>query len=166
MTSFGTLKELYVDQLQDNYSANKQMAGILGEFENVVESERLRSFIGESRKKIEQHQSTLEGVIKGHEADPDGEHCKGMQGLVREGRAHGLEPEFADKKVQEAAIISQLNRMNHYGLAGYGTTKAMAQQLGLEDDVRKLTQDLDDIYDGDRFVSMLAEEQINEKAAH
>ncbi|MEE4209819.1 MAG: DUF892 family protein [Parvularcula sp.] len=166
MSSFGTLKELYVDQLQDNYSANKQMAGILGEFEKVVESEKLKSYIGQSRSKIEQHQSTLESVIKGHDADPDGEHCKGMQGLVREGRAHGLEPEFKDKKIQEAAIISQLNRMNHYGLAGYGTTRAMAQQLGLEDDVRKLTSDLDDIYDGDRYVSMLAESAINEKAAN
>jgi ferritin-like metal-binding protein YciE len=166
MSEFGSLKELYVDQLQDNYSANKQMAGILSEFENAVETPKLKSYLKTAQEKIQQHQSTLEGVIKSHNADPDGEHCKGMQGLVREGRAHGLEPQFKDKQVQEAAIIAQLNRMNHYGLAGYGTTKAMAQQLGLSEDEQKLNADLDDIYDGDRFVSMLAENQVNQGAAN
>ncbi len=166
MSEFGTLKDLYVDQLQDNYSANKQMAGILGEFEEVVENEKLKSYLSNSRQKIEQHQATLEGIIKSHDADPDGEHCKGMQGLVREGRAHGLQPQFSDKQVQEAAIIAQLNRMNHYGLAGYGTTKAMAQQLGLNDDEQKLNSSLDDIYDGDAYVSMIAQDKINQQATN
>ncbi|NNU16367.1 ferritin-like domain-containing protein [Parvularcula sp. ZS-1/3] len=165
MSNFGTLKELYVDQLQDNYSANKQMASILADFEGVVETPKLKQYLRNSHDKIVEHQTTLETVIKSHDADPNGEHCKGMQGLVREGRAHGLEPEFSDKKVQEAAIIAQLNRMNHYGLAGYGTTKAMAQELGLERDQQLIQKGLDDIYDGDRFVSFLAEERINEQAA-
>lgn len=165
MTDFGNLKELYVDQLQDNYSANKQMASILADFEGVVENDRLKSFLRTSHDKIVEHQKTLENVIKGHGADPDGEHCKGMQGLVREGKAHGLQPEFKDKSIQEAAIIAQLNRMNHYGLAGYGTTVAMARELGLEEDRQQIQKGLDDIYDGDAYVSLLAEERINQQAA-
>lgn len=165
MSTFSNLQELYVDQLQDTYSANKQMAAVLAEFEGAAKSDRLKSHLRTSHDKIVEHQNTLETIIKGHDANPNGEHCKGMEGLVREGRAHGLEPEFTDQSVQDAAIITQLNRMNHYGLACYGTTKAMAEQLGLADDAKKLGSGLEDVYDGDAWVSVLAEEKINERAA-
>lgn len=166
MTQMGSLKDLYIDQLQDNYSANKQMAGVVGEFHGAVKNERLRSMLATTRDKITQHNETLKSIITAHGANPDGEHCKGMEGLVAEGRAHGLEAEFKDPAVQDAAIIAQLQRMSHYGLAGYGTCKAMAQELGLEEDRDKIARGLDEIYEGDDYLSMIAERDVNEAAKH
>ena len=166
MTQMNSLKDLYVDQLQDNYSANKQMAGVVGEFLNVARDEQLKSMLGATRDKIAQHNETLKSIITGHGADPDGEHCKGMEGLVREGRAHGLEAEFGEESVQDAAIITQVQRMSHYGLAAYGTCQAMARQLGMDEDAEKLEMGLDEIYEGDAYLTLIAEQRVNPSAAN
>ena len=159
------LKDLYLNQLQDNYSANKQMAGIVGEFHAAAKNEKLKSRLAKSKEGIARHNETLKSIITAHGANPDGEHCKGMEGLVHEGRAHGLEPQFGDPAVQDAAMIAQMHRMSHYGLAGYGTAKAFAEQLGLQDDATKLDDSLGDIYDSEEYMSQLAETTVNPQAA-
>ncbi|MBB4660020.1 ferritin-like domain-containing protein [Parvularcula dongshanensis] len=166
MASMNSLKDLYVDQLQDNYSANKQMAAVVSEFHGAAKNPKLKSMLSTSKDKIAEHNETLKSIIQAHDADPNGEHCKGMEGLVKEGRAHGLEAQFGDPSVQDAAIITQMQRMSHYGLAAYGTCKAMARQLGLSDDAKRLDEGLDDIYEADDYLSMLAETDVNEDAAH
>ncbi|WP_031549241.1 ferritin-like domain-containing protein [Parvularcula oceani] len=165
MTSMNSLKDLYIDQLQDNYSANKQMLAVVKDFEKAVSNDKLKSMLTKSKDGITKHMDTLSSIIEGHGANPNGEHCKGMEGLVKEGRAHGLDAEFGSKAVQDAAIITQMQRMSHYGLAGFGTCKAMARELGLDDEHKKIEGALDDIYEGDDYLSTLAETQINEAAA-
>ena len=161
-----SLKDLYLNQLQDNYSANKQMAGIVGEFEQAASNEKLRSRLSKTKEGIAQHNETLKSIITAHGGNPDGEHCKGMEGLCSEGRAHGLEPEFGDPSVQDAAMIAQIHRMSHYGIAGYGTAKAFAEQLGMQDDAQKLDSSLGDIYDSEEYMSQLAETKVNPDAAN
>ena len=161
-----SLKDLYLNQLQDNYSANKQMAGIVGEFEQAASNEKLKNRLGKTKQGIQQHNETLKSIITAHGANPDEEHCKGMEGLVKEGRAHGLEARFGDRSVQDAAMIAQVHRMSHYGIAGFGTAKAFAEQLGMEDDAQKLDSSLGDIYDSEEYMSQLAETKINPDAAN
>ena len=160
-----SLSDLYLNQLQDNYSANKQMAGIVGEFEQHASDGKLKSRLGQIKEGVQRHNETLKSVIEAHGGKPDGEHCKGMEGLVTEGRAHGLEPQFGDPSVQDAAMIAQVHRMSHYGLAGYGTAKAFAEQLGHQEDAQKLDASLGDIYDSEEFLSELAERKVNPQAA-
>ena len=159
-----SLEDLYLNQLQDNYSANKQMAGIVGEFAGVVKNEKLKSMLEKSKDGIARHNETLKSIITDHGGNPDGEHCKGMEGLVHEGRAHGLEPQFGDPSVQDAAIIAQMQRMTHYGVAGFGTAKAMAEALGKAEEVQKLDSSLGDIYDSDEYLSNIAEQTVNPAA--
>lgn len=163
--TMNSLKDLYLNQLQDNYSANKQMAGIVGEFAGAVKNEKLKGMLDKSKSGIAKHNETLKEIIANHGGNPDGEHCKGMEGLVKEGRAHGLEPKFGDPSVQDAAIIAQMQRMSHYGVAGFGTAKAMAEALGLNDEAKKLDQSLGDIYDSDEYLTNLAEQKVNPAAA-
>lgn len=160
-----SLEDLYLNQLQDNYSANKQMGAIVGEFASVVKNEKLKGMLEKSKIGIQQHNETLKSIITDHGGNPDGEHCKGMEGLVAEGRAHGLEPQFGDPSVQDAAIIAQMQRMTHYGLAGFGTAKAMAETLGKTEEVSKLDSSLGDIYDSDEYLSNIAEQKVNPAAA-
>ena len=160
-----SLKDLYLNQLQDNYSANKQMAGIIGEFHQASANEKLKASLAKNRDGIAKHNERLAEIITGHGGNPDGEHCKGMEGLVKEGRAHGLEPQFGEPAVQDAAIIAQVHRMSHYGIAGFGTAKAFAEQLGLNEDVQKLDDSLGEIYDSEEYMSQLAERQVNPQAA-
>ena len=161
-----SLEDLYLNQLQDNYSANKQMAAVVGELHGAASNEKLKSRLSQAKDGIAKHNETLKSIITDHGGNPDGEHCKGMEGLVNEARAHGLEPEFGEPAVQDAAIIAQMQRMCHYGVAGFGTAKAMAETLGKQDEATKLDSSLGDIYDSDGYLTEIAEGTVNKNAAH
>ena len=46
-----------------------------------------------------------------NDIDPNGEHCKRMEGLVIEARDHGLEDDFGSEDTQDAMIITPYQRM-------------------------------------------------------
>ena len=116
-------------------------------------------------KGIQDGKAALEGILEDHQADPKGEFCKGMEGLVKEAHAHGIEQEFSDDDARDAMIITQYQRMAHYGMAGYGSCAAFARRLGLEDQAKTLYECLDNTVGGDKHMTMIAETGVNEHAA-
>ncbi len=164
--ALNNLSDVYHDQLQDLVSACKQSHGVTRELADAAKHEGLQSALNAGADGIKDGFEALEKLCKDHEIDPMGEHCKGMEGLVAEARAHGLESDFGDADAQDAMIITQYQRMVHYALAGYGCLVAFAKRLGLEDDAHVLQKLLDDTYDGDRTMTHIAtEEGVNKAAA-
>ncbi len=88
------------------------------------------------------------------------EHCKGIEGLVNEAKAHGIDQDLSDK-VRAVAAIAQYQRMSHYGMADFGNAKAFAGALRRNDNTAKLNEIIDDIYSSDHFASELAERSVN-----
>jgi ferritin-like metal-binding protein YciE len=160
-----TLKDLYIDQLQDLRSACTQSRDVVVELEKAATDADLKQALHNSHKGIEAGMDMLSDLIRGHGADVDGEHCKGMEGLVAEAKAHALDEEFGDDAVRDAMIITQQQRMAHYAIAGYGCVKAFAARLGLEDEARKIDEHLGNTYDGDEKMTALALGGINKNAA-
>lgn len=83
---------------------------------------------------------------------------------MTEARKHALETEFADEDAQDAAIISQYQRMAHYAIAGYGCVRTFANRLGLDGDAAKLQECLDNTWEGDRHMTEIAEGGVNKAA--
>ncbi len=160
-----SLKDIYIDQLQDLYSACDQAQDVTKELAAAAKDPALVAALQDGVTGIHDGRETLEGIIKRHHADPEGEHCKGMEGLVIEAQAHALEEDFGDADAQDAMIITQYQRMAHYAIAGYGCLVAFAKRLDAESDIAKLQTCLDKSYDGDRRMSEIAESEINKKAA-
>lgn len=158
------LQDLYIDLLQDLWSANSQCLSVTDELLEVAEDSELKSALQTSLDEIDKHNANLEEIIKDHGAKPRGEHCKGMEGLVNEARSHAVEAEFADAAVRDAMIIAQSQRLTHYGIAGYGTCLAMAKRLELNEDVETLRSDLRNVYQGDETMTSIAEGRINAEA--
>ena len=98
------------------------------------------------------------------DANPNGEFCRGMEGLTREARAHAIDAEIADKDVRDASIIAQYQRMAHYAMAGYGTAAAFAERLGRERDTHVLRTCLEQTRSGDHRLTGIAVGQINKEA--
>lgn len=159
------LKDVYLDQLQDLCSANRQAKDVTRELARAAKSEALRAALERGVDGIEDGCDKLKAMIMSHGKDPEGEHCKGMAGLVREARAHALEEDFGSDAARDAMIISQYQRMAHYAIAGYGCVAAYAGQLGLKDDARTLREMLEAAHSGDRTMTEIAEEKVNERAA-
>ena len=158
-------KELYIDHSQDCYSALKQSTEFSSKLHEAASEGDLKEAIERSITASKQAQGEMARVIKAHGADPDGEHCMGMEGLIKEATAHALEEDFDDPAVRDAMIIAQYQRLAHYAIAGYGTSAAFAKRLGLDDDAKMWEEQLDATYDGDRAMTKLAETEVNPDAA-
>ncbi len=160
-----TLKDIYLDQLMDLYSANKQAKEATRQMAEAATNDGLRNALKAGVDGIEDGNRHLEKMITGHGKEASGEHCKGMEGLVREARAHAIKEDFTDDALRDAVIVTQYQRMAHYAIAGYGCVAAFAKQLGLDDEAKTLKGMLEAAYSGDNTMTDLAENQINQAAA-
>ncbi|MBF9045295.1 DUF892 family protein [Rhodobacterales bacterium HKCCE4037] len=159
------LKDVYHDQLQDLYSACKQSMAATTELGRAATDDELKRALNDGVQGIADGMEKLSELCNDHGIDPNGEHCKGMEGLVKEARAHGLEEDFGDDAARDAMIITQYQRMAHYAIAGYGCLRAFANRLELDGDGAVLTDCLDACYDGDRRMTDIATGSINRAAA-
>ena len=151
-----TLKDLYIEELQDLWSANDQMKSVVSTMAGRVKDTSLGDRLRRSADGIEQHTDLLRSLIEEAGGESSKEHCKGMEGLVKEAKKHALDSNL-DDALQDLAIIAQYQRMCHYGIAGFGTAKAFAEALGKRDAARKLDEALAEIYRSDEYMSDLAE---------
>ncbi len=158
------LKDLYLDQLKDLHSALKQSLPVVTDMGAAAKDPELAQALIAGQNGIARGLETLSALCSENDANPGGEHCKGMEGIVSEARKHALETEFADQDAQDAAIISQYQRMAHYAIAGYGCVRSFANRLGLDDQGARLQEELDHTWHGDRHMTALAEGGINKAA--
>lgn len=154
--AMSSLKDVYQDQLQDLHSACKQALSATTALGRAAQDEELSKALIAGSNGISQGLDELKSICAEHDIDPNGEHCKGMEGLVNEARAHALEEEFDNDDARDAMIITQYQRMVHYALAGYGCLVAFANRLDLDGDAARLQKQLDDTYDGDRRMTEIA----------
>jgi ferritin-like metal-binding protein YciE len=158
-----TLNDIYTDEMKDLWSANDQMAKAVKAMSAKAHDAELKQALDESVLGIEEHAKTLKSLIGGAGAAEHKEHCKGMEGLVKEAAKHiGPDaPKASD--LLDIVIIAQYQRMSHYGLAGFGAAAAYASALGRKDHYEKLSKIVSEIYAGDEYASKRA--QKVEKAA-
>jgi ferritin-like metal-binding protein YciE len=163
MSAPTSLKEVYLDEMQDLWSANDQMVRAAQQLTGQASDPKLKQMLEHSVGGIQKHTDVLKSLIQANGGETKPEHCKGMEGLVAEALKHGIKEAPSDGKLRDVQIIAQYQRMSHYGLAGFGSAAAYAKALGRSDDAAKLKQAVDEIYKGDAVASQLAESV--EKAA-
>lgn len=163
--TMNTLKDVYLDQLQDLYSACKQSLDVTVKLSGAAKDKDLSEALIAGGNGISEGMEALRSMCQDHDVDPTGEHCKGMEGLVKEAHAHALDETFGDDDTCDAMIITQYQRMVHYALAGYGCLLAFANRLELDADGAKLQKMLDETYEGDRHMTQIATGGVNKAAA-
>ncbi|MEM1149152.1 MAG: DUF892 family protein [Pseudomonadota bacterium] len=163
--AINSLKDVYIDQLQDIYSACKQSHQMTAKLAEAAKSAELTSALEAGVEGIKDGMETAREIVSAHGEDPTDEFCKGMEGLVKEAKAHGLDADFSDDDARDAMIITQYQRMAHYAIAGWGCVVAFAERLGLDEDAVKLQKCLDDTYGGDVRMTDIAKSEVNQAAA-
>ena len=159
-----TLEDLYLHQLKDLYSACKQSMAVVTEMGRAAKSRELSEALIAGNQGISRGMEALAEICNKHGADPTGEHCRGMEGLVIEARKHAIEEDFGDEDTQDAAIITQYQRLAHYAIAGYGCVRTFANRLGHDDDGARLQECLDNTRSGDEHMTKIAEGGVNQTA--
>ena len=125
------LKDLYVDQLKDIYSAEKQLIQALPKMAKAATSEELRMGFEEHLEQTKTHLSRLEQVFEALGSSAGRKKCAAMEGLVEEGQ-EAIELE-GNPVVRDAALIAAAQRVEHYEIAAYGSVRTFADHLGFGD---------------------------------
>jgi ferritin-like metal-binding protein YciE len=162
MPSSENLKDVYIDEMRDLWSANDQMQQCMKSLSEKASDKKLKDLLEQSVAGIGKHTETLKAVLEGAGGKVGQEHCRGMAGLIAEAKKHALDEDL-EPSMRDLVIIAQYQRMSHYGLAGFGTAAAYATALGEKDGATKLQTIIKDIYKADEYTSQLAERA--EKAA-
>jgi ferritin-like metal-binding protein YciE len=147
------LKDLYIDELRDIYNAEKQLTKALPKMAKAATSKDLRAAFEEHLKQTEGHVTRLEEIFKNLGKKPTGKKCKGMEGLVEEGK------EMIDEQEGEtldAGLISAAQRVEHYEIAAYGCVRTYANLLGEKDAAELLEQTLKEEKETDQKLTKLA----------
>ena len=87
------------------------------------------------------------------------EKCKAMEGLIKEGEK--LMGEDMSPEVMDSAIIGSAHKIEHYEISGYGTARAFANELRMEEVEKLLKQTLDEEYMADDSLTKLAVGKVN-----
>jgi ferritin-like metal-binding protein YciE len=157
MSGIASLKDVYIEEMRDLWSANDQMQRIMKTLSQQASDKKLKDLLEKSVSGIGKHTETLRSVLESQEGGGvSKEHCRGMEGIVEEAKHHVVEAEI-EPSLRDLVIISQYQRMSHYGLAGFGTAAAYATALGLQEDAAKLKSIVKDIYHADTYSNELAE---------
>lgn len=158
-----SLRDLYLEQLRDLYSAETQLIRALPEMAEAATSPELRQGFQTHLAQTQGHLERLEQIFKAQNESPTGKTCAAMQGLVKEGQE--AMREHAEGEVRDAALIAAAQRVEHYEIAGYGTVVTYARLLEHGDAATLLDATLQEEGDTDKKLTALSR-NINVEAMH
>jgi ferritin-like metal-binding protein YciE len=157
-----SLRELYIDELKDLYSAEKQIVKALPKMVKNASNPQLKKAFSDHLDETEGHVERLEKIFDMLGETSRGKKCKGMEGLIEE--AKELLDEDASEEVLDAGMISKAQHVEHYEMAGYGTVRTYAEQLGYDDQAKLLQQTLDEEGHANELLTQIAESSVNIEA--
>ncbi|MGH7651854.1 MAG: ferritin-like domain-containing protein [Gemmatimonadaceae bacterium] len=157
-----TLKDLYVEEIKDLYSAEKQLVKALPKMAKAANTPELQQAFRTHLKQTAEHAARLERICQELGVSPRGKKCVGMEALIEEGSE--LIQEDPEPEVLDAGLISKAQHVEHYEMAGYGTVRTYARQLGFDNQADLLQRTLDEEGETDHLLTHLAESGINLEA--
>ena len=157
-----SLRDLYIDELRDLYSAETQLVKALPKMAKASSNAELRQGFEENLRQTSEQVSRLEQIFEQLGEKASGKRCVGMEGLVKE-CAEVIKEDYADD-VKDAGIIGAAQQVEHYEIAAYGTARTFAKLLGESEHVSLLEETLNEEKQTDEKLTRLAE-SINAAAA-
>jgi ferritin-like metal-binding protein YciE len=161
MAEDNALQELLVDELKDLYSAENQIIKALPKMAKNAANPDLRRAFETHLEETRNHAQRLEQIAEDMDFSLRGKKCKGMEGLLEEGKE--VMDEFEDDTL-DAGMIAAAQKVEHYEIASYGTARTHANMLGLKKVARVLQQTLDEEARTDKKHTQLAESVVNMEA--
>jgi len=150
-----SLRELFVEELKDLYSAENQLLKALPKMAKAATSPELRKGFEKHLTETQEQVARLEAIFEDLDESPKGKKCKAMEGLVEEGSE--VIEEDMDDDVRDAALIAAAQRVEHYEIAGYGCVRTYAELLGESKAAKLLQKTLDEEGKTDKSLTSLAE---------
>ena len=156
------LYDLLIEQLRDLYDGIIQKRRFLKKADKLASSDELEELMLTQRKQLKLQKERLEYVFEILDEEPKGEHSTGIKALIKSSLE--LAKRCKVPEVRDASIITSIQHIDHYEMAGYGTSISYAKVLNRHDIAETLLNNLRENKDADDWLSNLAEKDINQNA--
>lgn len=157
-----SLADVFEAELNDLYSAEKQLVEALPSMASAATSDELTQAIEEHLQETRGHVRRLEEAFQSAGLDVKSEKCEAMAGLIKEGSE--VAEADGDGDARDAAIIGAAQRVEHYEIAAYGTARTLAEQLGHDEAAGLLSETLDEESAADQKLTEIAVGSVNKSA--
>ncbi len=162
MKKITDLNDLMEEQLRDMYDGEKKVVEALPKFYNKATDQGLKVLIEDYQEKCENQIMRLRQAFNLLYTLKRGERCDAIKALLKEGE--DLMSRSMDSTVMDAGIITGIQHIIHYQVAGYGAISNYANTLDLPHVAALTHKNLEEKKETDRKLANLAEEVINVKA--
>ncbi len=157
-----SLNELFVEELQDLYSAENMIVKAIPKMVEKTSTLDLRQALDEHLRETREQVMRLDQIFDQlPKFDRNDKKCKGMEGIIKEGEE--ILKEKGEPEVRDAGIIAAAQKVEHYEIASYGTVRTYANLLGRKDWAQLLETTLEEEKAADRKLNAIAE-RINMEA--
>jgi ferritin-like metal-binding protein YciE len=156
------LDELFHDTLKDIYFAEKKILSTLPKMAKAAQNEELKAAFEKHRGETEGQVERLEQVFTMIEKKPQGKTCAAIVGITDEGAE--IMKEYKGSPALDAGLLAAAQAVEHYEISRYGTLKAWAEELGLDDAAELLQETLEEEEATDEALTEIAKSAINQQA--
>jgi ferritin-like metal-binding protein YciE len=158
-----TLDDLFLQTLKDIYYAERKILKSLPRMAKAAESKELKQAFNTHREETQGQIERLEQVFEMLGKRASGKTCEAINGLLEEGES--VMEDFGESEALDPAILATAQAVEHYEIVRYGALKSWAEELGLQEAVKLIDQNLQEERKTDALLTQLAEARINRKAA-
>jgi len=156
------LNDLFLDTLKDIYYAEKQIYKSLPKMAKAANSDQLRAAFEKHHDETEGQIERLEKIFELIDKPARGKKCDAIEGILDEGKE--IIDEYEDMPALDAGLLAAAQAVEHYEISRYGTLKAWAQKLGMNDAVKLLDQTLSEEKKTDEALTKIAISTVNTEA--
>lgn len=157
-----TLNDLFLENLKDIYYAERKILKVLPKMARGAQSDTLKAAFTthaeETQVQIERLQQVFE--LLGKRAQ--GKTCPAIDGIIEEGEE--VLESFKDSVALDAGLVATGQAVEHYEMARYGTLKAWAVVLGMDEAAALFDMTLQEETATDKALSKLADKSVNAAA--
>lgn len=157
------LMKLFEDELKDIYWAEKALTKAIPKMIKNASSEELIEALEDHLSETEEHVSRAEEIFEMLGKKAVAKKCEAMAGIIKE--AGEIMEDCEEGAMRDAGIITAGQKVEHYEIASYGTLRAFADLLGLNDAAELLEQTLNEEKAADEKLTEVAVSAINLQAA-
>lgn len=152
--SVENLEELFLNELKDLYSAEKQITKALPKMVKAATSPELKQALESHLEETNGQVGRLEEIFQKLGKKGTGKTCEGMKGVLAEGAEVLKELKKGD--VRDSGIITAAQRVEHYEMAGYGGVREFAKLLGQREIMSLLNETLKEEEAADKKLTQVA----------
>jgi ferritin-like metal-binding protein YciE len=161
MASASTLENVFLEELRDILSAEKQLTKALPKMARKASNAQLREAFQEHLEQTKEQIERIEQAFESLDMRARAKKCAGMEGLIEEGSEHMQED--AEPDAMDAMLIAAAQKVEHYEIAAYGSLCTWGELLGYDQATKLLKKNLSEEKETDTRLTDIARE-INRAA--